>query len=499
MPVPRSIRGGLDAPAAAAAAPHVRQQNAPSLDPRLEPLNRESPHFHALSPGESGGEGGQRLEEAQAEKDRARRIRAQMPEGGLFAGHTWRMAAAPFPVGVELARSLEQMGRVLLQFYRAANRLYGLSVEGRQPGWVASWLDQGKPAELVAWQRAEAFRGELPRVIRPDLLWTEEGLALVELDSVPGGIGLTGWLNRAYAREGWPVLGGEDGMVQGFASIFGEARRVHIVISEEAATYRPEMVWLSGQITQPPMAVRGTDFTDFADGDAVYRFFELFDLPQVACAEAVIGGAAAGRVQMTPPPKPLFEEKLLLALLWNRNLREFWRRELGEGFCRRMQEWAPYTWVVDPAPLPAQGAIPGLELTDWRQLGESSQRERELVLKVSGFSERAWGSRGVYYGADLSQSEWRAAVEEAVESFPRTPYVLQRFRRPKPVAVPWYDPNADRVESMAGRVRLCPYYFVAGRGDGARARLGGVLATVCPADKKIIHGMSTAVLAPCCA
>jgi hypothetical protein len=29
-----------------------------------------------------------------------------------------------------------------------------------------------------------------------------------------------------------------------------------------------------------------------------------------------------------------------------------------------------------------------------------------------------------------------------------------------------------------------------------RAVLGGVLATICPADKKIIHGMSDAVMLP---
>jgi hypothetical protein len=28
-------------------------------------------------------------------------------------------------------------------------------------------------------------------------------------------------------------------------------------------------------------------------------------------------------------------------------------------------------------------------------------------------------------------------------------------------------------------------------------QLGGVLATICPADKKIIHGMTDAILAPC--
>jgi hypothetical protein len=38
---------------------------------------------------------------------------------------------------------------------------------------------------------------------------------------------------------------------------------------------------------------------------------------------------------------------------------------------------------------------------------------------------------------------------------------------------------------------------VAGDGDAARPQLGGMLATICPADKKIIHGMSEAILAPC--
>jgi hypothetical protein len=50
---------------------------------------------------------------------------------------------------------------------------------------------------------------------------------------------------------------------------------------------------------------------------------------------------------------------------------------------------------------------------------------------------------------------------------------------------------------MNGRVRLCPYYFVEGEAESARAELGGILATICPPDKKIIHGMRDAVLAPC--
>jgi hypothetical protein len=50
------------------------------------------------------------------------------------------------------------LGRVLLQFYRAANLLYRRSVDGKAPAWVASLLDQGKPPGLIALQRDPAFQ-----------------------------------------------------------------------------------------------------------------------------------------------------------------------------------------------------------------------------------------------------------------------------------------------------------------------------------------------------
>jgi hypothetical protein len=428
--------------------------------------------------------------------DRARFIRENIPNGGLFAGHQWRISPTPFQVRPEIVNDLQKLGRVLLQFNKAVNRLYRLSVEGKQPLWVAGWLDQGKPADLIALQRSAALKNEWPRVIRPDLLITESGLRVTELDSVPGGIGLTAWLNQTYSQLGVEVVGGADGMMRGFAGIFGAAPRAHIVISEEAATYRPEMTWLATQLDSSRFEVRDQNFSQPADGDAVYRFFELFDAAQVPAALALFELAREKRIRLTPPPRPLFEEKMLFALLWNGHLRSFWRQELGEGFFNRMLELVPYSWVVDPAPLPPQAAIPELDLTDWRQLKGLSQRERELILKVSGFSPKAWGARGVYLGSDLSHAEWSEAVDSALASFPTSPYILQRYEKPGLVDFQWFDFDRNQVVPMPGRVRLCPYYFVVGDGDAARAELGGVLATICPADKKIIHGMTEAVFAP---
>src|SRR6185369_12352137 len=111
-------------------------------------------------------------------------VRDRLPSDGLFSGHEWRISPAPFPLGAELAKEIESLGRVLLQFYRAVNLLYRKSAVGKQPEWVARWLDLGKPRELVELQRSPAFKNEVPRVIRPDLLLTEHGLSVTELDSV---------------------------------------------------------------------------------------------------------------------------------------------------------------------------------------------------------------------------------------------------------------------------------------------------------------------------
>ena len=245
---------------------------------------------------------------------------------------------------------------------------------------------------------------------------------------------------------------------------------------------------------------RAEDFnrqSPIANRQSLYRFFELFDLPNIPGAPALMEQLLAGTSRMTPPMKPWMEEKLWLALFWSRPLREYWRRELSERHFLELQKHIPMSWVLDPAPLPPHAAYPGLDLTDWTQLKSLSQRDRELILKVSGYSEDAWGARGVYLGSDLSTADWSAAVDQALAAFPRSPYVLQRFHRPRVVESSYFDFATGQLVPMPGRVRLCPYYFVSGDGDAARPKLGGVLATIVPADKKIVHGMKDAILAPC--
>jgi hypothetical protein len=94
---------------------------------------------------------------------------------------------------------------------------------------------------------------------------------------------------------------------------------------------------------------------------------------------------------------------------------------------------------------------------------------------------------------DLAKEEWQKTLEEALRSYPTTPYILQRFHKGKRVRVSYYDEKRDDMAVLDGRVRLCPYYFIA----GSEVTLGGILATIAPADKRLIHGMSDAIMSPC--
>ncbi len=424
------------------------------------------------------------------------RLRAEIPSAGLFAEKDWLLSPEPLRLGAEVIGELEKLGHRLLLFQRASNELYHRSVAGKAPAWVADYLDRGKPTELIEFARQKQFRNDLPQVIRPDLLLTPEGFAIAELDSVPGGIGLTAWLSRTYAALGFDVLGGADGMLAGFRSVLGDS--ADILVSEESSTYRPEMEWLAQQANESGATWRVQRAEEFTPHSALrtphslYRFFELFDLPNIPSAKAIMDAAAGGAVRMTPPFKPWLEEKLWLALFWARPLRDFWRRELSERHWLTLQNHIPQSWVLDPAPLPHHAVLPWLNIHSWEELAAFSQKERDFVLKVSGFSPEAWGSRGVVVGSDVPQTEWAAAIQRALADFAHHPHVLMRFARSRIIEHPYFDPATGELRTMRGRVRLCPYYFVA---EG-KARLGGALATIVPADKKLIHGMRDAILVP---
>jgi hypothetical protein len=485
-------------------------------------------------------------------------IHAALGAQSLFEDKSWQLSPTAWPLTPDQVAQLEAIGASCLEFHQALETLYLRSVAGKNllrnkplvAPWVADYLDRGKPAALMAHARDAKNRGAFPTVLRPDLLLTDDGFVMTELDSVPGGIGLTAFLNRLYAgsagsaavstpaADGPPalpgILGARDEMILNFHAALAALRPgarnplIALVVSDEAATYRPEMQWLAHQLQlqgRRVFCLRPEDLFPLGSGlffdvegnpekiDVIYRFFELFDLANIKTANFIFESWAAGEVAIAPPMRPFQEEKLTFAQFHHHLLQDFWAETLSGRALKLLRALIPASWVMDPAPLPPGAVLEGPRvggraLSDWRDLAGASQKERDLIIKISGYHETAWGARSVVLGSDCSREEWQQGVSRAIELAPSNLHILQAYRKPRRLEHPVYATPAEaglpavlsaegpaKVEALAkaGRLRLCPYYFLI---EG-RPRLSGALATFCPPDKKIIHGMQDAALLPC--
>jgi len=471
-------------------------------------------------------------------------LRSTFAAQSLFEDKTWQLSPEAWPLTSEQVAQLEAIGVACLEFHQALENLYLRSAAGKNllrnkpllAPWVADYLDRGKPAHLIAHARDPKNRGAFPTVLRPDLLLTDEGFVMTELDSVPGGIGLTAFLNRLYAAgdPAAPIVGAGDAMIKNFHASLAALRPgernplIALVVSDEAATYRPEMHWLAHQLQllgHRVFCLKPEDIFPLenalffsADGnpekiDVIYRFFELFDLANIRTEKFIFESWAAGEVALAPPMRPFQEEKLALALFHHHLLADYWAEALGGRTLKLLRALIPPSWIMDPAPLPP-GAIldaphaAGRPLSEWRDLANATQKERDLIIKISGYHETAWGARSVILGSDCSREEWQNGLDQAIALAPTNLHILQTFKKPRrlehrlyrqengtgvpPVGSP-VSGEAFTARPTAGRLRLCPYYFVV----AGQPRLSGALATFCPPDKKIIHGMTDAALLPC--
>jgi len=433
--------------------------------------------------------------------------------------NTWRISTEPYFLSADEFEFIDRLGHHLLKFYSALNQCYLDSAKGKLPEWIAQYLDAGKPQDLIDYGRMKRFKNALPGIIRPDLIVTDGGFAMTELDSVPGGFGLTARLMSLYQKDENNIIGHENGGIPELfykmaTAVAGETEGVlGIIVSDEAKDYLSEMVYLADLLRKkglrvytvhPGEVIFREEGLFVLDGDSeirldvVYRFYELFDLKNIPKSELFLYSNKKGRVQTTPPYKPFLEEKLSFALFHHPALTAFWEKALGPETFTALSHLIPKTWVLDNREIPPHGVIPGLVINeapvrDWRELFPLSQRQREFAIKPSGFSPISWGSRGLVIGHDVSSVLWQETLENALAQFEQQPWILQEFHKGKTVAGSYFRPKTQARVEMKSRVRLTPYYFVV----QGTPRLGGILATLCPQDKKKIHGMVDAIMVPC--
>jgi len=444
------------------------------------------------------------IDEKLAKLGLARPTTYALPDGRQSA---WRVSPAPAELSMGQVKGLVGMASVLRSFYAAADKLYHLGLTDRRYEFVPGYLDQGKPARIIAVGREARFKGVLPLVMRPDLLWTEHGYVATEFDSIPGGVGLLAGMEALYQQLGFKLPNTAANFAQAVKSIHKKGLFA-IVVSEECSGYRGEMQYLAtclresgvnAHCLRPEELQHRSGGVYFSDQRVatLYRFFELFDIDNVPYGWEMLEAAAQGLVKMTPPPKAYLEEKLWFALIHHPVLMSYWRLALGETAYEMLCRLVPRSFVLDPRPVPPHAVIAGLTtkgqvVNSFRELLNLPRSERGYVLKPSGFSPKAWGSRGVILGKELTTKAWGCELERALASFSDQPLVLQEYHASISEPREFLDYASDQMKAFVGKSRYCPYFFNTSR----NTLPGGMLVTTCPLDKPLIHGMTDAVLLP---
>ena len=310
---------------------------------------------------------------------------------------------------------------------------------------------------------------------------TETGFTIAELDNVPGGIGLTHWLNHDLRAVRHTIsLGGAQRDARRLPR--DARRRGDIVVSEEAATYRPEMQYLA-RLSGGALRVHDADDFTFAvrrHSARLSLFRKLRPRRTSRPRRRSWMPPPRARVRVTPPFKPFLEEKLWFALFWLRPLREFWRRELGERHFLELQKHIPYTWILDPTPLPQHAVIPGLEIHDWRELASFSAKAARSHFE----NQRLLRTR---LGQPQRHARLRRAAQRMAGRAAAGASRTSRITRTSCSAFTKAGSSSSRSSIrppaisrlMRGRVRLCPYYFVV----GGKTRLRGALGNDRPRTK----------------
>ena len=420
--------------------------------------------------------------------ERARYVTDNLPPG-LFrlpddadTNVAWRVSPEPFPLLAQDGAAIESLGNDLLAFTKALNALYLRSARGTAPAYIAEELDRGKPEQIVKLARQNRFKQDIPRVIRPDLILTDDGYVASELDSVRAGWASPVRSRARTARSAPTASAGRTasrGASRGDASLASVPRpTVAVVVSQESADYRPEMTWLASRInaldvaeaivcgpqdivfTEEALFVRRADGRE-AKIDVLYRNFELFDLLNVPKQELVMYAARHNRVQHHAAAEGAPRGEVGVRAVPPSGSASVLAREFGRARRRTAARIFPY---VDRRPAAAAVARSRRRSARRRKAGarlvaarRARQERARLRAQAVGVQRARMGLARREGRDDLTREEWRAALAEAQRSFPKTPYILQRFHKGKRVRVPFLSTSSGEIKEMDGRVRLCPY------------------------------------------
>lgn len=371
-------------------------------------------------------------------------------------GIGFRVSPVPFKLTKSQKEEMLYIGKAICNYMDACIELYNSNQD------VKEVLDRGKPKKYI--------NNEVPNYLflRPDLILTQSGFSICEIETSPFGLGLAEVLTRTYGNAGFDPIITQNSLKNYIQS--KTEKEGTIAYSDNVKSFKGQLDFLAEEIFSGNENIwksQNVSHNSVNNGE-IYRAFYLSD----AYKDKNIERFLQQPHNNIPSSTPQFEEKALMAFIWDKRYMKFFESQLGKTEFELLRKSIPKTWILGEERYVDGGLPEGKENSmDICTLGKS---KRQFVLKSSGFNVHSSWSEGVVFLHKMGGAVAREKMQLAMNDFNHL-YIMQEFRHGKIVPMTYIDESGQQEVTMNARIRVTPYfsYQPDNRGELIAAKVTG--------------------------
>lgn len=386
-------------------------------------------------------------------------------------GINFRVSPKPFELTKEQKQELDDIGKAICNYMDCCMELYDTDEK------VHELLDRGKPEEYRDIKDAKYL------FLRPDLILTDSGFCVCEIETSPFGLGLAEILNRAYGNEGFNTIVHENQLKNYINPKIGKTGT--IAYSDKVKAFAGQLRFLADNVFSGDGKIWNTRQITSEDisSKKIYRAFYLNDQFTDKNVEKLL---RTPHIYL-PTSTPQFEEKALLSFIWDKRYVQFFRANLGNSTFDLLRKIIPKTWVLGEEKYVDGGLPNGMQ--DSLGLATLGKKSRKYVLKQSGFSKGSSWGEGVKFLHKIGGNRALEIIKSALDDKEHL-YIIQEFNQGKDVQMSFID-DGGVLQMLNARIRITPYYgYYEGNDKG---KLIAAKVTGCENTTEYIHAGTASI------
>ncbi len=376
------------------------------------------------------------------------------------SGLPFRVSPNTFKLNSLQAEELKRSGNLICMYMLLVMNLY------KTDAVVKEILDRGKKNFLDCKCPHYLF-------LRPDFIIDKSGnFKLCEIETSIFGLALADALNKSYLASGIETL------------VQAETLEKYILANvpqNGTIFYSNKVKAFQGQLKYLAENIFNWNLKEITENEVitqnVYRAFYLSEYKIDKGVERLV----TEPVNFIPSLTPQFEEKAVMAFLWDKRYTKYFEKNLGKQEYLDLRKLIPPTWIIGEEEHLELGLPNGI--SNVMEIANLPKSKRKLVLKKSGDS--SWGE-GVLFLHKTSHNRIEMAIKNALASDEL--YIMQEFNEAKKIDM-FYMDMGEELKKMEAKVRITPYYAFSSDEVG---KIIAVKVTGCE-NTDYIHGASNSI------